>query len=327
MLNEVDIIKKLQNEMKNVPCDVHGIGDDAAVFPLSDRISYVISKDLLVEDTHFRLRYFDPESLSHKALHVNLSDLAAMGATPQYVLLGLSIPKYLNQGWMDRFLEGIGSVCQKLGICLIGGDTTASHQGLFISVTVIGQAQNLHLKFRDGAKPGDFLCIAGHLGEAGAGLIALEKEISGFQGLKERALCPEALIQEGIWAGERPEVTAMIDISDGLYIDLSRLCQASHVGAIVELSTLQPSKALEEGCHKLNLIPLECMLTGGEDYALLMTIGAEDYPIIARDFKERFGYSLTNIGTIAKDKDVILTQNGIPTSFAYTSFSHFKELG
>lgn len=327
MLREADIIKKLQHATTNVPSGVYGIGDDAAFFPLSNTVSYVISKDLLVEDTHFRLRYFDPESLSHKALHVNLSDLAAMGATPHFVLLGLSIPQHLTQDWIERFLEEFVSECQKLGIYLIGGDTTASQQSLFISVTVIGQAQNLHLKFRDGAKSGDLLCIAGHLGEAGGGLIALEREISGFEDLKARALRPEALIQEGIWFAERPEVTAMIDISDGLYIDLSRLCQASHVGAIVELNTLQPSKVLQEGCQEMNLDPLECIFTGGEDYALLMTIGAEDYPTVARDFGNTFGYPLISIGSIAKDKDVILTQGGIPTSFSYTPFSHFKELG
>lgn len=327
MLREADIIKKLQQAMNKGPCGVYGIGDDAAVFPLNDTTSYVISKDLLVEDTHFRLRYFDPRNLSYKSLHVNLSDLAAMGATPHFVLLGLSIPEYLRQEWIDVFLREFVHECQKLGICLIGGDTTASQQGLFISVTVIGQAQNLHLKFRDGAKAGNLLCMAGHLGEAGAGLIALEKEIFGLESLKTRALHPEAQIQEGIWLGKRLEVTAMMDISDGLYIDLSRLCQASRVGAIVELNTLHPSKALREGCQKMNLDPLECMLTGGEDYALLMTIGAEDYPIIARNFRETFGYPLISIGTITKDKEIILTQDGHPISFSYTPFSHFKELG
>jgi thiamine-monophosphate kinase len=325
MLKEAHIIEKLQNAMNKGPRGVHGIGDDASVFPLNDTISYVISKDLLVEDTHFRLRYFDPGSLSHKALHVNLSDLAAMGAIPHFVLLGLSIPQSLTQEWIDRFLEEFVTECKKLGVYLIGGDTTASQQGLFISVTVIGQAQHLHLKFRHGAKPGDLVCIAGHLGEADAGLMALEKEIPGFQGLKAQALRPEALIQEGIWMGRRPEVTAMMDISDGLYIDLSRLCQSSRRGAIIELSTLQPSKALQEGCQKMHLDPLQCMLTGGEDYALLVTIAAEDYSTVARDFKKRFGYPLITIGNISKDNGIKLTQGGVPTSFSYTPFSHFKE--
>ncbi len=327
MLKEADIIKKLQQAMNKGPWGVHGIGDDAAVFPLSDTASYVISKDLLVEDTHFRLRYFDPASLSHKALHVNLSDLAAMGATPHFVLLGLSIPQYLSQEWIDVFLREFVSECQKLGIYLIGGDTTASQQGLFISVTVIGQAQNSHLKFRDEAKAGDLLCIAGHLGEAGAGLAALEKGIAGFESLKARALRPEALIQEGTWLGTRPEVTAMMDISDGLYIDLSRLCQASSVGATIELNTLQPSKALQEGCQKMNLDPLECMLTGGEDYALLMTISAEDFPTVTKEFKETFGYPLLSMGNISQDNGIKLTQDGNPTSFSYRPFSHFKEFG
>lgn len=326
MLREADIIKKLQDTINTLPCGVEGIGDDGAVFPLSDTTSYVISKDLLVEDTHFRLRYFDPGSLSHKVLHVNLSDLAAMGATPYFVLLGLSIPPYLNEGWVDNFLESFASDCKKQGVWLIGGDTTGSQHGLFISLTVIGQVQNPHLKGRDGAKPGDLLCVAGHLGEAGAGLMALENTLPGFDDLKMQALRPEALIREGIWMGERSEVTAMMDISDGLYIDLSRLCQASHVGATVELNTLHPSRALQYMCQELNLDPIEYMLTGGEDYALLITIEESEYLTISKTFQEIFGYPLTNIGKIVKGEGVKLTQNNSPRAFSYTPFSHFKEL-
>jgi len=327
MLSEAEIIKKVQQAMNSVAAGVYGIGDDAAILPLNDMTSYVISKDLLVEDTHFRLRYFEPENLSHKALHVNLSDLAAMGATPQFVLLGLSIPQDLDQGWIDTFLEGFVGECKKQEISLIGGDTTLSQHGLFISATVIGQAQKAHLKFRNRAQPGEILCVAGPLGEAGAGLVALEKGISGLESLKERVLRPEALIQEGIWFGKQQKVTAMMDISDGLYIDLSRLCQASCVGASIELSTLKPSPTLLEGCQQMGLDPLECMLTGGEDYALLMTIEADDYPTLAKDFKERFEYSLITIGKTTKNHSIILTQDGLLTSFAYTPFSHFKELG
>ncbi|MBI2706877.1 MAG: thiamine-phosphate kinase [Proteobacteria bacterium] len=326
MLSEHDIIQKLQEIVDSPPCGVKGIGDDAAVIPLSETTSYVISKDLLIEDTHFRLHYGDPESLSHKVLHVNLSDIAAMGAEPQFALLGLSIPPYLNQTWVDRFLEGFVRESKKQSILLIGGDTTASPQGLFISVTLIGKAQNSHLKFRNGANPGDILCVAGSLGEAGAGLRALEKDIIGLESLKKKTLRPEALIHEGIWFGQRPDVTAMMDISDGLYIDLSRLCQASCVGATVDLNALHPSTILQEACQMMKLDSLEYMLIGGEDYALLVTISPDVHQSTSRDFTQAFGYPLIPIGKITKEREVILTQQGIPQPFAYTPFSHFREL-
>jgi len=384
MLNESDIIRSLQNAFPVKG----GIGDDAALLPISATESYVISKDILVEHRHFRLTTTDAASLAHKALHVNLSDIAAMGAVPQFVMLGIALPSTLEQAWVDAFLAAFTDACKKEKVLLIGGDTTASERDLFISVTVIGRAENAHLKFRSGVKSGDMLCVAGTLGEAHAGLVGLEKNVEGDvdaplplaarlrQGyggsgdespakLEERRrrgagvgwstqaplstsppsippasggevrgaldvvklkhLRPTAKTAEGAWLGQQSAVTAMMDVSDGLYVDLSRLVKASQVGAVIDLENLHPSPALSAAALVLSLDIRACMLTGGEDYALLLTVSSDSYESLAHAFKKTFGYTLTKIGTITTSVAVELREAGQSVPFTYRPFSHFGE--
>ena len=161
MLKESDLIRSLQKHALPAPAGVWGMGDDAAVLPFNDQESYVLSKDLLVEDRHFRRRYFTPEDLAHKTLHVNLSDIAAMGAAPVFVMMGIALPASIDADWAERFTTSFTQLCAQEGVCLIGGDTTASERDLFLSITIIGRAPSAHLKFRKGAGAGDILCLAG----------------------------------------------------------------------------------------------------------------------------------------------------------------------
>jgi thiamine-monophosphate kinase len=325
MLKESDIIQKLQTAFVS-PSGVVGIGDDAAVLPLSDTESYVISKDMLVENRHFRLRYSDAEVLAHKALHVNLSDMAAMGTVPQFVLLGVALSPNLPNAWIRKFLDGFADACRKQNVQLIGGDTTASERDLFISVTVIGRAEKAHLKFRNGAKVGDVVCVAGVLGEAHAGLMALEKKTKGLDAVKAQSVSPEAKLAEGQWLGRQAGVTAMMDVSDGLYVDLGKLAEASGVGASMDLGALKPSSALAEACAALKLDVRECMLAGGEDYALLVTVSADDYEKTAKGFEKQFGYALVKIGVMRSGSGVELRDGGKLVPMIYRAFSHFGEL-
>src|SRR5262249_33123508 len=151
------------------------------------------------------------------------------------------------------------TACKKQNIRLIGGDTTGSARHLFISVTVIGKAETKYLKFRSGAKAGDVVAVAGALGEAHAGLGALEKKIAGLEKVKARSLRPVARTGEGIWLARQKGVTAMMDISDGLYTDLGKLAEASKKGAMIDFDRLKPSKNLVEAAQKLKVDPLPCM--------------------------------------------------------------------
>jgi thiamine-monophosphate kinase len=329
MPNESDIIRRLQAafsmDVEPAPAKAGGIGDDAAVLPLNAMECYVVSKDILVENRHFRRSHGDAASLARKALHVNLSDIAAMGAKPLFVLLGIALPPTLAENWIDEFLTGFVEACQQQDVQLIGGDTTASERDLFISVTVIGRGAKAHLKFRHGAKTGDAACLAGAIGEAHAGLAALERKAEGLDVVKAKFLSPAALVAEGLWLGQQPGVTAMMDVSDGLYVDLGRLLQSSGVGASVDLESLKPSAPLAEACRQLRLDARECMLAGGEDYALLLTVADEAYGQVAQEFAKRFGYALVKIGAVTASGALELREGGKLIPFIYRRFSHFGE--
>jgi len=318
MLSESNIIHVLKTAFPDK------IGDDAAILKLNSDKSYVISKDLLVEDTHFRLRYQDAASLAHKALHVNLSDIAAMGATPQFVLLGLSIPTYFESE-LEVFLNAFSDACKSASVMLIGGDTTQSSHGFFMSVTAIGLVPNQNLKTRSHAKPGDLICVAGNLGHAHLGLTALETCHTNFLEYKQDFLKPTARINEGVWFGQKTAVTGMMDLSDGLYLDLKRFCEASDCAGEINLDTFKPKTTFRKACLKLNLDPIATQLTGGEDYSLMITISPEAYETIALEFKQTFDYDLIHIGVIDEGTGVQFLKNNKSIHLDLTSFSHFGE--
>ncbi len=319
MLNEANIIANLKKAFPE------HIGDDGAVIPGPGEERYVITKDILVEDVHFRLSYFDPSSLAYKALQVNLSDIAAMGATPKFVLLGISIPQNYAR-YVTDLLYYFSEHIKKAGLLLIGGDTTKSPDKLFFSITVIGSAAPENIKYRDTAKVGDVICVAGNLGKAHLGLIACEGAMNGFNEYKQAFLCPTAKLYEGKWLGEQLAVTSMMDSSDGLVLDLKRLCEVSHVAGRVDLEKLSPTPLFNSDCQALGLDPINVMLTGGEDYGLLFTVANKKYGELSKEFMNIFGYELKQIGQIMPGSDVTFSKNGQRKILNLKPFSHFGEV-
>lgn len=318
MLNEKDIVNKLKSNFPNY------IGDDAAVIPQNTHSSYVLTKDLLIEDVHFRTSYFSPDNLAHKTLHVNLSDVAAMGAKPLFIMLGISIPDRLEK-YAKEFLDGFTQACIDSSVILIGGDTTKSTDNLMISITAIGSAKNTCLKYRTTAEIDDFICMVGNLGYAHIGLMSLEKKLTGFDNFQNIFLNPIAKISEGQWLGEQLGITSMMDISDGLYIDLKRLCLASDVQGQLLLDNLKPNADFIHACHKLETTPQNILLTGGEDYGLLFTVKAEKFQILANDFEQKFGYKINHIGKISSGSGVSFLENNKIIDLDLKPFSHFGE--
>ncbi|MDF1678547.1 MAG: thiamine-phosphate kinase [Legionellaceae bacterium] len=317
MLSESSIIQTLQSHFPEQ------IGDDAAIFPFIHNESYVISKDLLIENSHFRLRYQTPESLAHKSLHVNLSDLAAMGATPQYVLLGLSIPSHFEPH-IQTFLNAFSSACKAASVLLLGGDTTGASETFAISITAIGTIKNEYIKLRSTASAHDLLCVAGQIGDAHLGLTALENNHAAHLNYKNRFLNPNARIAEGVWLGQQTAVNSMMDVSDGIFIDLTRMCQASDLGCILNLDTFMPDISFINMCRTLNLEPINVQLEGGEDYSLMFSVSPDAYEKLADAFKKQFQYSLKCIGTFQTGQGITLMQNHHPIEQDITPFSHFK---
>jgi thiamine-monophosphate kinase len=322
MLNENKIIEKLKTPFEHTN-GIYGIGDDAAVIPINDKESLVISKDLLVEDNHFRVKYYTPLQLARKVVNVNLSDIAAMAAEPYLIMLGLAIPRDFDSKWLNEFLKDFTKECKINNLKLIGGDTTRSEEKLFISITVFGRASSKNLKFRNNAKVDDLICVAGNIGYAHIGLISLEQKIETISKFRKYSCSPKALIKEAIWLSKNMGISSMMDISDGLYIDLSKLCKASGVGAKIKLDQIEMKQDFLKACKTISLDVSECLLTGGEDYSLLFTVAPEKFNYTVLNFKNTFGYDLKTIGRIIQNNKIIIEKSGIEVPYSYNSFDHF----
>jgi thiamine-monophosphate kinase len=289
-LGEFGLIDRLtQNVSLHNASSLKGIGDDAAVID-SQGFLTVVSTDMLVEGIHFDLMYTPLKHLGYKSVIVNLSDIYAMNATPKQVTVSIAMSSRFSVEALDELYEGIHRACEKYGVDLIGGDTSASNKGLIISVTAIGQGEKDKLAYRDGAKVGDLVCITGDVGGAYLGLQILEREKQIYLSnpnvqpdLEEqnyligRQLKPEArkdIIE--MFAKNQLVPTAMIDVSDGVASDLFHICKQSNVGAYLEESGVPIHPDSQLMALKFQLDPITCALSGGEDYELLFTIDPKD---------------------------------------------------
>lgn len=289
-LGEFGLIEHLTRDFPlRQPSTLKGVGDDAAVIE-NGALCTVVSTDLLVEGIHFDLAYVPLKHLGYKSVVVNLSDIYAMNALPRQITVSIAISNRFSVEALDELYAGIRAACEAYSVDLVGGDTTSSPKGLTISVTAIGQCPKEQLVYRNGARPGDLLCITGDLGGAYLGLQLLEREKQIFQStpgvqpdledqkyVVSRQLKPEArrdMIETFRKIGLKP--TAMIDISDGLASEIFHLCKQSRVGALVEESGVPIHPDTQMLALQFKLDPITCALNGGEDYELLFTIRPED---------------------------------------------------
>lgn len=257
-----------------------GRGDDCAIFNLNPRLC--VSHDLFIEDVHFRKSYFEPQEVGYKALAVNLSDLAAMGAKPLAFTLGLGLPDWVDMEWLGQFFGGMAELAHQEDMALAGGDLSHSDK-LHISITVFGVAMEGHsLLLRGGSMPGDTIFIVGSPGLARTGLRALETDGRAALALWPNAcaahLRPLPLIQAGIMlarAAHNSRPPALMDVSDGLALDLRRLLghrdNTAGLGATITLDSdlLHEEVIRSSALHGLD--PVIEAFQGGEDYALLGT--------------------------------------------------------
>ncbi len=290
-LGEFALIDRLTQkfDLQN-PSSLKGIGDDAAVIDYGGTLATVVSTDFLVEGIHFDLMYMPLKHLGYKAVVVNLSDIYAMNAQPKQITVSLAISNRFSVEALEELYAGVAEACKHYGVDLVGGDTTSSLKGLFISITAIGQANPKKITYRNGAKVGDLLCVTGDLGAAYLGLQILEREkqiylsnpevkpdLEEQQYLIGRQLKPEArrdMIE--MFAKNNLVPTAMIDVSDGLASEIFHLCKQSNVGAIVEESGVPIHPDAQLMALKFQIDPITCALSGGEDYELLFTIDPKD---------------------------------------------------
>ncbi len=245
------------------------IGDDAAATePPAAGEALVSTVDLLEEGVDFT-REIPARSVGRKAIAVNLSDLAAMGAAPRGVLIAIAAPPSTDVAWVDDFYDGVASICAEHGVDVLGGDLSRG-PNITIAVTALGSAPRGKLVKRDGAKPGDLVCVTGTLGDAAAGLEKLRAGAPIDDPLVKRQIDPTPRVAAGIaLAGV---AHAMIDVSDGFLADLGHVLDASHVGARIEVAKLPMSDAFRAS----GLDTRRLALAGGEDFELLFAIDAAD---------------------------------------------------
>jgi len=272
-LSLLEIIRK--KFRKNARGLVVGIGDDCAVVNPEAR-DMLLTTDMMVEGVHFDLSWTNPYQLGFKLVSVNVSDIYAMGGSPSLLLLNFAAPKDTDMDFFLSFFEGVRYALKRYKVALAGGDISSSYK-VVVSASVTGYADKTIL--RSGARPGDLIYVSGTLGDSACGLRILKKKKRERKkdGPDERNVAAAGLINKHLMPhAVRPDrfvnhATAMIDISDGLVIDLSRVCRESRVGATIYSDRIPLSPDLVKVSSYLKADPLEFALGGGEDYELLFT--------------------------------------------------------
>jgi len=265
-----------------------GVGDDAAVIESSQ--AQVVTTDMLVEGIHFDLVYTPLKHLGYKSIIVNLSDVYAMNAYPRQVLVSMAISNRFSVEAIQEIYDGMKLACSRYGVDMVGGDTTASPKGLIINVVAIGEQAKEKIVYRNTAKEGDLLCVSGDLGGAYMGLQILQREkqvflnapeaeieLSGNDYIIGRQLKPEAR-KDVIEFLETQQVvpTSMIDVSDGLSSEILHICKQSNVGCQLNEDAVPIANDTYNTALHFNIDPINCALSGGEDYELLFTIDPKD---------------------------------------------------
>ncbi|NDV21756.1 thiamine-phosphate kinase [Desulfovibrio sp. JC022] len=296
-----------------------GRGDDCSVLRAGKDLC--ISKDLFLEDVHFRRSYFSPADIGYKSLAVNISDIAAMGGQPCGFALGLIIPPNLENEFWEPFFKSMSALAQQHDLILAGGDLSGG-QYLGVSVTVWGEAAGGRFLSRGNAKPGDILFLHGPAGMARTGLLTLEdlgpKAAEIYPECVQAHLRPSMRVAAGIELAESPHVKGLMDLSDGLARDLPRFlgCCAGNVGAEISLDKSKLHEEIVRYAESKSISSAEHAFLGGEDYALFGAASAEGFEELKAAIP-----GLYQIGTITGDNKVFL--NG--RKYTAGGFDHFSK--
>jgi thiamine-monophosphate kinase len=306
-----------------------GIGDDAAVLEPARNRSEVITTDALVEGVHFDRAIVPPAAIGHKALAVNLSDLAAMGAEPRAALLSLILPAALTVADLDQILAGWTALAAQFKVTLVGGNVTRSPGPLVVDATVTGSVRPRRVLTRAGARPGDGIYVTGTIGAALAGRLALARGASpaGDDGLAEcmaRFVTPVPRVRLGLLLGRNRVASSCVDLSDGLADAVRQVSAAGRVGAEIDADAIPvPDAARRWLADAGGDDPLTAAVAGGEDYELLFTVSPRRRRALAAVMRLAAGVPCTRIGTVTADRSLVLARRGVRTALP-EGFAHFR---
>ena len=274
-MNELDFIGYLSKTLKGKEGLVKGIGDDAAVIEYTRDKYLLFASDMIIESVHFT-KNADPFGIGWKAVAVNVSDIAAMGGTPKYITVSLGVPKKKNPRYVKEIVRGIKTLCGKFGISVAGGDTNASRE-LIIDVSILGEVGKADLVCRDTAKVDDLIFVTGCLGEG------RYKHLNFIPRVKESQMLVKNF-----------KINSMIDISDGLFLDLSRICEASGVGARIYKSLIPVSEKAKNTKDAFSY---------GEDFELLFTLSISEAKKMIRSLGRKTYIPVSLIGQVVRKTD------------------------
>ena len=299
-----------------------GIGDDAALVAVPPGQELILTTDMSLEDAHFKTGLHPPRAVGHRALARSLSDIAAMGGTPRYALISLALSQNTGQVWIKRVYSGLFALARRFGVAVIGGDTAITTGPTVLDVIMTGDVSPSSALRRSGAKVGDRIFVSGRLGMAALGLRLLESGAPVRKTFEKAALrshlFPQPQCALGRFLSEHRLASAMMDLSDGLSIDLRRLCDASGVGASLFAEQL-PIPAVPD-----NNDAMELALHGGEDYQLLFTVP----PAKVSEIPRRFGkVPLHCIGEIRRPRAInLITPDGKTLPIEPNGYDHFSKI-
>lgn len=314
-ITEDELIVAIQEALGASPRKLRlGIGDDAAAWKASPHHLTLLTTDMLVDGVHFRLAATSPQALGRKALAENLSDIAAMGGWPTVAVIALGLTDQTDEAWVRAFYAGIAALAKDARCAIAGGDIVRA-PAVTLGITVAGEVRPTHLRTRAGARPGDIAAISGPLGRAAAGLrlldrpgspVALERGAIAIERgssqdfatlLRTAYLEPTARLREGRYLASRHAVRALMDISDGLSTDASRMAGASGVDIVLDAVALAPDPAVAAAAKALGVEAMDLVLNGGDDYELLAAVEPRAFKHIADGYAKRFGRPLLRVGS------------------------------
>lgn len=304
-----------------------GIGDDAAAFVVPEGEVTLVTTDLLVERVHFLREAAPAVDLGHKALAVNLSDIAAMGGTAREAFVSIAVPGDCSLEDVEEIYRGMRSLALDFDVNILGGDTTASRADLILNVAVVGSVRETEMLRRGGARPGDRIFVTGGVGESRAGLHlilnGIPAESEAFKTLRRAHCRPRPHLAEGRFLARSGAVHAAIDVSDGLSSDLAHLARASGLGVRIEAGGLPVSAALSGFCRRFGFDPAAYALAGGEEYVLACAVDPAKAPDLARAFAARFGRPLYPIGEMTPGGRLEVIRDGAVMPLPSAGWEHF----
>jgi len=318
-IGEFPLIARLVRALPTEDGVTVGPGDDCAVVEC-DGATLLLTCDAAIEGIHFRREWAGAEAIGWKSGAAALSDIAAMGGRPRFMLITLACPPEEDVAFLEALYHGLAAVAARCGAVIVGGDTARSPSGVMVDIMIVGEAAGPRILRRTGARPGNLLAVTGRPGQSAAALIALQRGMDPGE-LAQAHFHPVPRILEGQWLAAREGVHAMIDLSDGLLQDAGHLAEAAWMAVDVDPDRIPISDAMRRLVEAAGEDPAAVALAGGEDYELILAVDPADFDAMQGAFQDRFEVPLTAVGNFTAEWQGARVRGAAPEKAGY---DHFK---